>query len=124
LKKLTALIFLLAICAQTFSQGFFYIDYIINKAAFEKECVNKAKSWLHCNGQCVLAKKIIESEKKQQSNPEMKLAAKTEVLSSKSFYTTQLPKGYTLLNNFCIVFNTGNPVDQPSFFFHPPGASC
>lgn len=116
-----AFIFLLAVCAQTFSQGFFYIDYIINKAAFEKECVNKAKSWLHCEGQCVLAKKIIESEKKQQEAPEMKLAAKAEVLSSKSFYISNLLKACSLTTNYIIVFNTGSPVDQPSSFFHPPG---
>lgn len=122
MKKTIALIFLLAICAQTFSQGFFYIDYLINKAAFEKECVNKAKSWLHCEGQCVLAKKIIESEKKQHEAPEMKLA-KAEVLSSKSFYTNYFVKACAHVTNYNIVLNTGHPVDQPSFFFHPPGFS-
>lgn len=115
-------ILMIAMLAQTFSQGFYYLDYVINKASFEENCVNKAKTWLNCNGQCQLMKKIIESEKKQQNAPEMKLAAKAEVLSSKSFYTNSLIINYTLGNNHPICSDSGAPVDQPSFFFHPPGA--
>lgn len=115
-------ILLVAMLAQTFTQGFYYLDYIINKASYEEHCINKAKTWLHCDGKCQLAKKIIESEKRQQNAPEMKLAAKTEVLSSRSFYTNSITITYATRNNRHIAPVIGGPVDQPSFFFHPPGA--
>lgn len=78
--KVVVPILMLAMLAQTFTQGFYYLGYKINRSAFEKNCINKAKSWLHCNGKCQLMKKIIESEKKEQQAPEMKLAGKPVVL--------------------------------------------
>jgi hypothetical protein len=36
---------------------------------------------LHCNGKCVLAKKLKQEEKKDQQNPERKLENKVEVFS-------------------------------------------
>lgn len=72
---------------QTFTQGFYYLGYLVDRSAFEKNCINKAKTWLHCNGKCQLMKKIIEHEKREQQAPEMKLAGKTEILLSSSFYS-------------------------------------
>ena len=107
--------------AQTFNQGLYYLDYLMNPSAFEKNCVNKAKKWMHCNGKCQLMKKIIESEKKQERAPEMKMMGKAEVLSSRSFYVSLV---YTPIGSGpCkhVVHNAGQPVDQPSSLFHPPG---
>ena len=122
MKFIAVPILMLAMLAQTFTQGFYYLDYIFNKASYEKNCVNKAKAWLHCDGKCQLAKKIIESEKRQQNTPEMKLAAKQEVLSSRSFYTNSIALVAAAGNNRPVAPVIGDPVDQPSSFFHPPGA--
>jgi len=119
-KQALAAILLMAFLAQTFNQGFYYLDYLINKTAFEKNCINKARKWMHCDGRCQLAKKIIESEKRQQEAPEMKLAGKTEVLSSRTFYTILIYSPVTSASCGYIPHNTGHPVDQPSSFFHPP----
>lgn len=120
-KQGFAFILLVAMCGQTFNQGVCYINYWINKSAFEKNCINKTKAWLHCDGKCQLMKKIVESEKKDQSSPELKLTAKTEVLSSRSFF----PVVPHFLNNtslsLYIPFDIGTPIDRPSSFFHPPG---
>jgi len=37
---------------------------------------------LHCNGKCVLAKKLKQEEKKDQQNPERKLENRTEAFCS------------------------------------------
>ena len=108
--------------AQTFSQGFYYLDYLINRSAFEKNCINKARKWMHCDGRCQLMKKIIEGEKKQQQAPEMKLAGKTEVLSSRSFFTSLVCSPVESIPRRHIVQNIDQPVDQPSSFFHPPNS--
>lgn len=121
MKFVVVPILIMAMLAQTFTQGFYYLDYVINKATFEENCINKAKSWLNCNGKCQLMQKLAESEKKQQNSPEMKLAAKMEVLSSRSFYTNTISIAYTVTNSRFSIPNTGCPVDQPSSFFHPPG---
>lgn len=123
MQKIAAVILLLAFAGQSFNQGFYYLSYVVNKAEYVKRCENKFRPQLNCNGQCLLMKKIKEQEKREQGqSPEMKLAAKVEVLSSKSsflLYAT-LP---AVINksNFTIV-NTGSPIDQPSSFFHPPSA--
>lgn len=115
-------ILIMAMLAQTFTQAFYYLDYLINKAAFEQNCINKAKTWLNCNGKCQMMQKIVESEKKQQNAPEMKLASKTEVLSSRSFYTNSLPIISFFNNIRFYIADADEPVDQPFSFFHPPGA--
>lgn len=114
----------MAFLGQTFSQGFFYLDYAIDRAAYEKKCINKFRPQMHCNGKCQLMKKIEEQEKKeQQQAPQMKLAGKAEVISSRSFFTQYAE----LLNTISakrkyILTNIGHPVDQAASFFHPPDA--
>jgi hypothetical protein len=108
-------------CGQTFNQGFCYISYWVNKSAFEKNCINKARAWLHCDGKCQLMKKIVENEKKDPSSPELKLTAKTEVLSSRSFFPILPPSINSIGLSPYILFDIGIPIDRPSSFFHPPG---
>jgi hypothetical protein len=108
--------------SQTFTQEFYYLSYLVNQSAFEKNCINKAKTWLHCNGKCQLMKKIVEHEKKEQQTPEMKLAGKTEVLSSSSFYAILPPSPIVIILRQYINHEIGSATDQPSSFFHPPTA--
>ncbi len=76
---------------------------------------------LHCDGKCQLMKKIQESEKKnQQQAPELKLASKAEVLSSRSSFAVLKPVAMIVLQRHYFPANAGDPVDQPSSFFHPP----
>ncbi|HEY2721791.1 MAG TPA: hypothetical protein VGI82_08700, partial [Chitinophagaceae bacterium] len=80
----------------------------------------KARKWMHCDGKCQLMKKIIESEKKQEQVPAMKPFAKIEVISSQSFYTTLIFSQEPISRKY-MLNNIGQPADQPSSFFHPPG---
>ena len=58
LKKIFAFILILAIAAQTFNQLTIVIDYYTNRAVYAKNCENKAKPMLHCNGRCQMMKKL------------------------------------------------------------------
>lgn len=118
-RQFCSTILIIALLAQTFSQGVYYLDYSINKAAYIKNCVNKARPMLHCNGKCQLMKKIEAEEKQnQQQAPVMKLA-KTEVFSS-HHSDINFAFHYTIINNTVTPFAIGSPIDQPSSCFHPP----
>jgi len=57
-KKITATILLLAFVSQTFAGPFIMLDYFVNTAAYAKNCINKARPKMHCNGKCQAMKKI------------------------------------------------------------------
>ncbi len=86
-KQVIAFLFLSAFILQVFSKVFIVVDYFTNTQAFAKNCENKAKPKMHCNGKCQMMKKLKQEEKKDEQNPERKGENKNEyVLSSKSFY--------------------------------------
>jgi hypothetical protein len=72
-RRLTAFIFIAAFLAQTFSRSFIIADYYADTAKYARNCVNKAKPKMNCNGKCQMMKKLQEEEKKDQENPDRKL---------------------------------------------------
>jgi len=85
-KQVTATILLMAFSVQTFSSPFIMLDYFVNTAAYAKNCVNKARPKMHCNGQCQVMKKIREQERKDQQDSQRKAENKIPVLSAVSFF--------------------------------------
>lgn len=64
-------------------------DYFTNAAKYAKNCENKAKPEMHCNGKCQMMKKLQQEEKKDRENPGRKAENKSEVvLSAKTFFAT------------------------------------
>lgn len=122
MQKIFAVILLLAFAGQTFRQEFYYVDYLVDKAEYAKNCINKARPKMQCNGKCQLMKKILEQEKKeQQKAPEMKLAGKIEIFPAKDHGTTTISP-ILIATHFYTLTNDGAPVDQVSPIFHPPCA--
>ena len=119
-KKIIAWILLMAFGTQTFGNNLFLLDYQINKARFAKNCVNKARPQMHCNGQCQLMKKLRQQQKKEEQNPERKLENRTEVLSFSSSFTTDVPENYFYNIPSKTTYNPGNPVHRSFDIFHPP----
>ncbi len=120
MRQSVTIILLVAFLAQVFTKPFIVLDYYSNTAAYAKNCENKAKPTLHCNGKCQMMKKLKqEEENKEKQNPEKKSGGKDEVLSSKSFYTTfsfyKASISSTYKNYTC-----GRIVDMPQPVFHPP----
>jgi hypothetical protein len=74
---------------------------------------------LHCNGQCVLAKKLKQQEKSDRQNPEKKLQGKEEVVSSRSFFTASILSPSSFFANHPFLADKAT-VDQPTSVFRPP----
>jgi hypothetical protein len=116
-RQLTAFILLFALVAQTFNKAIVVSSYYSNTAAYAKNCENKAKPKLQCNGKCQMMKKLKEEEKKEQKNNSKQ--SQDEVLSSKSFFASVHFKQQTTTNEFSI-YHSGSAIDRASDFFHPP----
>jgi hypothetical protein len=120
IKKIAALLLFFAFAVQTFGQGITLLNfYIHQKSIVATQCENRYRPMLHCNGQCVLAKKLQQQERKEQQNPELKLQNKSEVSSSRSFFITNLASllpGYTSY----ILLSDRSTIDRSFSIFHPP----
>jgi len=121
-KQITACILLAAFSLQMLSKGLVYIDYYTNTFSYAKNCINKTRPQMHCNGKCQMMKKLQQEEKKDSQVPPERKSAVDDVISSRSFFATPV--------NCCdvqaIVYNdfvTPRLCDMPRSCFHPPGTS-
>ncbi len=107
---------------QTFSTWMMILDYNINKNYIAtKLCKNRLRPQLHCNGQCVLMKKIKQQEEREQNVPgTLKLEILKVVVSSSSFFADIHPSIPLTKKVFLPLVNSGKPVDRTSPIFHPP----
>ena len=121
-KQLTAALLLLAFTTSSFCKTAIVVGYYTNTAAFAKNCINKARPKMHCNGKCQMMKKLAQEEKKDQGNTERKPENKNEVISLNSFFnTTFLQTALTRHAVGCIVIQ--KPVDRTYSLLRPPGAA-
>ena len=107
---------------QTFNRFAIQLDYMANKNEYAKNCENKAKPMLHCNGQCQMMKKMKEQEKKDQQMPEKKQNKVDEAFSSKSFFYTIIFHSADKIKSITAIAS-GHVVDRSFAFFHPPQIS-
>ena len=121
-RKVISFLFLLVFAIQLFSQGIYFLGYHFNKAAYIKKCENKARPNLHCNGQCLLMKRIRAMEKQEERYPEMKLLNKTDIHSSRSFFLV-MEITYFDQKVLPVFFLVPSLRDYNASIFHPPGAS-
>jgi hypothetical protein len=122
MKKAVTLILLSAFATQTFSQAIILIDFYLNQSYIAaSKCENRLRPMLHCNGHCVLAKKIKQEEQKDRENPERKLENKNEVLSSKSFFIS-VPSLSSCTLSVYALFSDKSTIGHSLAVFHPPCA--
>ena len=57
-----------ALTLQSFYRSIMTVEYQLHLPAYITACINKDQPQLHCNGQCVLMKKIKEKEEKETSS--------------------------------------------------------
>jgi len=117
-KQLTVLFIMLAFLMQMFNKIFIVTEYFTNTASFAKNCENKAKPQLHCNGKCQMMKKLNQEEKKDQQNSERK-SYKDEVLSSKIFFGA-INLNYSFIKTFYPFLNQSTKTGIISLLFKPP----
>lgn len=109
-----------ALLAQTFSRSIAMADYLFNLETYKKNCVNKTKPMLHCNGKCQMLKKMKKQEGESGTNaPVPKFNQSELVLSSKSFF----PRiEFFKLTNRAYYFTYSSPFSSNhiSSVFRPP----
>jgi hypothetical protein len=121
MKQIAAILLLLSMLAQNFSRIFVLADYYANAAAYAKNCINKARPKMHCNGKCQMMKKLMLEEKKDQENTEKSENLKNQVLSSKSFFVSIDYPYASMLNaskNTAYLYYI--PDEYLFDIFHPP----
>ncbi|HMU47272.1 MAG TPA: hypothetical protein PKC72_12950 [Chitinophagaceae bacterium] len=122
IKQILAFLLLVAFATQTFDRAFFIFDYLLETKSYAKNCENKAKPQLHCNGKCQLMKKLKAEENRDKSNPERKAENRNEItLSSRSFFTTELiPSTDIFCATVLFIREEKDIVDISYSIFHPP----
>lgn len=120
-RRLTVILLLTAFVAQTFTGSLIQLDYFLNTGAYAKNCINKARPKMHCNGNCQVMKKIREEEKKEQENTDRKYDSKIPVLSSRSFFPAVAENFSTLVVINHIALDDVQQVKMPRTHFRPPG---
>src|SRR5690349_15854617 len=80
----SVIILFFALAAQSFQGTFLIVGYYTNRSEFLKNCENKLRPALHCNGQCVLMKKLRAQEKQEQHDAVQKNNAKAEWIAGQT----------------------------------------
>jgi len=121
-KQLTVILLLTAFAVQTFNRAVIVFNYYTNTASFAKNCENKAKPMLHCNGRCQMMKKLKQEENKDKQNPERRNDNKDEVLFfSKNSFNIQ-NSNFFVVKQYPII-NSSLTKDISLAFFKPPKAA-
>ena len=118
LKAFAAIMFF-AFSVQCFQKGLIILSYFTNKSMFSSACQNKFRPAMNCEGKCVMMKKLLAEEEKQQKNPELKLENKVEVFQLSSTYTQLTLQPYTTTLP-SPTNSTQSLTDWQADFFHPP----
>lgn len=117
-KQVTIFIVFAAFLLQTFSGEFIIADYYINRAVYEKLCINKDKPQMHCNGKCQMTKKMKEEDKKKQDNPDRNSTLKID-LFCQPINLVQLASFSTITRTYS-TFSTPLIKNRSFSIFHPP----
>lgn len=64
-----ALLFSMALLLQTFPKSLLILDYYVNMDDYISLCVNKGNPDMHCDGSCLLDKKLHEMDHHEHENP-------------------------------------------------------
>lgn len=95
------------------------LDYYTNTASFAKNCINKARPMLHCNGKCQMMKKLQQEEKKEQQYPESRSGSKNQDIYFNPVFAIRLLQPSTTLQVYSDLLIEKVRDDSP-FIFHPP----
>ena len=119
LRTSAIILFSLSFFIQTFHQAFTVLEFYANQSYIASRlCENRYKPMLHCNGHCILAKKLRQEEKKDQQNPERKWENRAEVFCW-SRIAIDIP-GYSVSQTIYSDYLDGDLTDLSFSIFHPP----
>ena len=119
-RVILSIILLAAFAVQTFHKGGIVVSYYLNKDAYAKNCVNKAKPVLKCSGKCQMAKKILEQQKQDEQAPERKLENKFQSLWSMSHFASLTVNNTLPTHSYNSYSEESVPSTHLDAIFHPP----
>ena len=120
LRKIAAIILLFAFAAQAFNGAAIVVGYYTNSAAFAKNCENKARPTLHCNGKCQMMKKLNEQEKKEKQGPERKEVNQNEAISFLCYFEGPISAISNISRSFPPVYTSSVSKGSLPDILHPP----
>jgi len=122
LKKFVAILALVGILLQTFSQVVILAQFYANQDYIAKHlCENRDKPQMHCNGKCCLKKKLAKEAKDQapvpgnQKNEQVNLFFAESKIEIVHFVPLSDPIRYLSYNELQTISSSGS-------VFHPPTA--
>jgi len=119
--KLIAVFFILSFFTHQFGKLAIVADYYANTSQYAKNCINKSRPKLHCNGKCQMMKKIQEQEKKEKEDAEKKNENKKD---APIYFEQDIVKVNLFLDlkgkNKFQGFNSSKPIAHSCQIFHPP----
>lgn len=114
-------ILMLLIITQTLGNWFVVMAFTANQGYISKNlCVNRYVPQMHCNGKCILMKKMKEKQNSEQGQPDGKVEVSTIVISSRNFYTNCLFSIPVTSVSVIADNRFQRPVDVSLSFFQPP----
>jgi len=119
LKIITVILFLVAFMAQSFDRVLIVADYFARTSDYAKNCENKKKPQMRCQGKCQMMKKLEQQEKDNQSFPERKMENKQEVLACEAIQQSD----FSTLSISTLLFVhpiIGKVIDISSTLLRPP----
>ena len=96
------------------------VNYYLNTDTYAKNCENKAKPILKCNGKCQMTKKILEEHKKDEQAPERRLENKIQLVWFKSDFASLSAANNVINNRYTGYLIEQQPVVYLGPIFHPP----
>ena len=122
MKFIVAPILIILIMTQVFSKWIVIVEFSMSRNYITKNlCENRYRPKMHCDGNCVLMKKMKKEEKQEQNAPgSFKTGISSVVLSSRSFFATIEHTVSLSSKSYLPVLNTGKPIDRTFPVFHPP----
>ena len=123
-RQLIAFTFLAAFFALTFRKPLIILDYYSNTSQYAKNCENKARPKIHCNGKCQMMKMLQQEEKNDKELPNRIVDNRLALtLFSKSYFASIPLQEVILISSKKISsYSEGQSIDRSLDIFHPPRA--
>ena len=119
-RLITAITLLVAFAIQNFHKGGIVMGYYLDNSPYAKNCENKAKPVLKCNGKCQMAKKIMEEQKREEQAPERKSENKFQTIWSKSSFEIFPVSNNPLIRVYTSYLVRSKLSPHLAAIFHPP----
>jgi len=116
-------ILILLMMTQAFSHWFIKAFFQINRDYIVAElCENRYRPQLKCEGNCILMKKMKQTEEQEKSSPSsLKLEITSLFVGDEAFAKATLQPEFIIKSSLPRATDNGHPIDRSVAIFHPPG---